>query len=146
MSSAFPWQNSISLCSASFCTKAKFACYSRYLLTSYICIPVPYDEKTSFFGVSSRKSCRSSQNHSSSISSALVVGAQTWITLVLNGLPSKQTEIILSFLRLHPSTAFQTLFFNYEGYFISSKGFLLTVVSRYNKFDTKSLFMLPSLL
>ena len=27
----------------------------------------------------------------------------------LNGLPWKQTEIILSFLRLHPSTAFQTL-------------------------------------
>ena len=26
-----------------------------------------------------------------------------------NGLPRKQTEIILSFLRLHPSTAFQTL-------------------------------------
>ena len=44
-----------------------------------------------------------------------------------------------------PSTAFQTLG-DYEGYFISSKGFLLTVVSRYNKFDTKSLFMLPSLL
>ena len=26
-------------------SKAKFACYSRYLLTSYFCIPVPYDEK-----------------------------------------------------------------------------------------------------
>ena len=29
--------------------------------------------------------------------------------LLLNGLPWKQTEITLSFLRLHPSTAFQTL-------------------------------------
>ena len=28
---------------------------------------------------------------------------------ILNGLPWKQTEIILSFLRLYPSTAFQTL-------------------------------------
>ena len=28
---------------------------------------------------------------------------------ILNGLPWKQTEIILLFLRLHPSTAFQTL-------------------------------------
>ena len=26
---------------------------------------------------------------------ALVVGAQTWITVILNGLPWKQTEIIL---------------------------------------------------
>ena len=28
---------------------------------------------------------------------------------ILNGLPWKQTEIILLFLRLHPSTAFETL-------------------------------------
>ena len=37
------------------------------------------------------------------------------------------TEIILSFLRLHPRTAFQTLT-DYEGYSISSKGFLPTVI------------------
>ena len=50
MSSAFSWQNSVSLCPASLCTlKAKFACYSRYLLTSYFSIPVPYDEKDIFF-------------------------------------------------------------------------------------------------
>ena len=47
--------------------------------------------------------------------------------MILNGLPYKRTKIILSFLRLHPSTAFGTLV-NYEGYSISSKGFLLTVV------------------
>ena len=35
-----------------------------------------------------------------SASSALLVGAQTWITVILNGLPWNQTEIILSFLRL----------------------------------------------
>ena len=43
------------------------------------------------------------------LSSAFVVGAQTWITVILNGLSWKQAEIILSFLRLHPSTAFWTL-------------------------------------
>ena len=31
-------------------SKAKFACYSRYLLTSYFCILVPYNEKDIFFG------------------------------------------------------------------------------------------------
>ena len=36
-------------------------------------------------------------------------------------------EIILSFLRLHPSTAFWDLV-DYKGYSISSKGFLPTVV------------------
>ena len=49
------------------------------------------------------------------------------ITVILNGLPWKQMEIILSFLRLHPSTAFQTLV-DYDGYSTSSKGFLPTVV------------------
>ena len=47
--------------------------------------------------------------------------------MILNGLPWKRTEIILSFLRLHPSTAFWT-FVDYDGYSISSKGFLPTVV------------------
>ena len=49
MTSEFSWQNSISLCPASFCTlKATFAYYSRYFLTSYLCIPVPYNEKDIF--------------------------------------------------------------------------------------------------
>ena len=46
---------------------------------------------------------------------------------MLSGFPRKQTEIILLFLRLHPSTAFRTLV-DYEGYSVSSKGFLPTVV------------------
>ena len=41
--------------------------------------------------------------------------------------PLKQTEIILSFLRLYPNTAFWTLV-DYDGYSISSKGFLPIVV------------------
>ena len=47
--------------------------------------------------------------------------------MILDGLPWKQTESILSFLRLHPSTVFWTLV-DYEGYSISSKGFLPMVV------------------
>ena len=30
---------------------AKFSCYSRYFLTSYFCISVPYNEKDIFLGV-----------------------------------------------------------------------------------------------
>ena len=108
MTSVFFWQNSVSLYYAQFCTP-RSNCHSRYLLTSYFCILVPCDEKHIFFGVSSRRSCRSSQNSSTSASSAIVVGAQTWVTEILNGLPWKRTEIILSFLRSHPSTAFWTL-------------------------------------
>ena len=32
-----------------FVPKAKFACYSRCFLTSYFCIPVPYNKKDIFF-------------------------------------------------------------------------------------------------
>ena len=45
---------------------------------------------------------------------ALAVGAYTWITVILNGLPWKWTEIISSFLILHPSIAFQALLFEHE--------------------------------
>ena len=47
---------------------------------------------------------------------------------MLNDLPWKQIKIILSFLRLHTSTAFWTLLLIMMGYSISSKGFVLTVV------------------
>ena len=47
--------------------------------------------------------------------------------MILNGLPWKRTDIILSFLRLHPSTAFWTLV-DCDGYSISSKRFLPTEV------------------
>ena len=40
--------------------KAKFACYTMYLLTSSFCIPVPYDVKDIFFfDVKSRRSFKS---------------------------------------------------------------------------------------
>ena len=90
-------------------SKTKLACYSKYLLTSYFCIPILYDEKDIFYCISSGRCCRSSLNWSISASSASAIGAQTWITVTLNGLPWKRTEIILLFLRFHPSTAFQTL-------------------------------------
>ena len=43
-----------------------------------------------------------------------------------------ETKIILSFLRLHPSTAFWTLVVDCDVYSISSKGFLPTVVNIMN--------------
>ena len=41
-----------SLCPGSFCTpRPNLPCYSRCFLTSYFCIPVPYNEKDIFWGV-----------------------------------------------------------------------------------------------
>ena len=109
MTSAFCWQNAISLCPASF----RIPRPHLPVTPGVSCLPMfafqfPIMKRTSFLGFSSRRSCRSSQNRSASASSALLLGAQTYITVILNGLPWKQTEIILSFLRLHPSTAFLT--------------------------------------
>ena len=53
MTSVFSWQNSASLFPFFILySKAKLACYSRYLLTYYFCIPVPCDEKDICWGVS----------------------------------------------------------------------------------------------
>ena len=52
MTSAFSWQNSISLCPASLRTpRPNLRVTPGYVLTSYFCIPVPYNEKDIFFGV-----------------------------------------------------------------------------------------------
>ena len=107
-------------------SKAKLACYTGNSWLPTFALQSPIMKRTFFFfffGVSSRRSCRSS----TSASSALQVGALTWITMILNGLPWKQTEIILFFLRFHPSTAFWTLV-DCEAYLISFKGFLPSVV------------------
>ena len=50
--------------------------------------------------------------------------------MILNDLPWKQIEIILSFVRLHPSSAFLDSFVDNEGYSISSKRFLPVEVDR----------------
>ena len=52
MTSAFSWQNSISLCPVSFCIpRPNLPVNSRCFLTSYFCIPVPCNEKDIFFWV-----------------------------------------------------------------------------------------------
>ena len=51
MTSAFPWQNSISLCPASFSIPRPNLPVTPGFLTSYFCIPVPYNEKDIFFWV-----------------------------------------------------------------------------------------------
>ena len=127
MTSAFSWQNSVSLCPASFCMPRQTCLLFRYVLTSYFCFLVSYDKKDIFFCCSFQKVLYVFIKPVNSASLALVVGAQTWITVILNGLPWKRKEIILLFLRLHPSTTFQTLV-DHDGYSISSKGFPPTVV------------------
>ena len=55
MTSAFSQQNCQPLTCFILYSKTKFACYSRYLLTSYLCIPEPYDVKVIFWGCQFQK-------------------------------------------------------------------------------------------
>ena len=90
---------------------------------------VPYDEKDIFFfGVSSRRPCRSSENHSK-FSFFSISGWGTdldyyeveWFALEMNQVHSVVFDII-------PKDCISDSFVEYEGYSISSKGFLPTVV------------------
>ena len=73
ITSVFSWQNSVSLCPASFCTARPKISPDFLLLRS---IPLWWNGHLFFFflAVISRRFSRSSQNHSTSASSALVVG------------------------------------------------------------------------
>ena len=87
MTSAFSWQNSISLCPVSFCAlRPDLPVTPGISWLPSFAFQSPMMKRTSIFGVSSRRSCRSSQNPSTSASSALVVGTQGWIIVILNGL------------------------------------------------------------
>ena len=55
MTSTFSWENCQPLPCFNLYSIAKFACYSRYFLTSYFCIPVLYNEKDIFFGCQFQK-------------------------------------------------------------------------------------------
>ena len=111
LNNVFSWKNSVSLLSASFCTsKPNLPLIPGISRLPTFAFQSPMMKRASFFfDIHSRRSCRSSQNHSTSASLALIVGTQTWITMILNGLPLKQTEVIVLFLRLHPGTAFWTV-------------------------------------
>ena len=51
-----------------------------------------------------------------------------WITQKFSGLPWKETKIILLFSKPEPKYCISDSFVDYEGYSISSKGFIATVV------------------
>ena len=108
-------------------TKAKFAHYSRSILTSYICIPVPYNEKDIFWGLVLEG----------------LVGLHRTIQLQLlqhtsQGIDFDYCDIECLALEMNRdhSVIFEIAskycisdsFVDYDSYLISSKGFLPTIV------------------
>ena len=109
-------------------SKAKFACYSRCFLTSYFCIPGPYNEKDIFFGYSFQK--------------VLLVFIELFnfsffsITSWGIDLDYHDTEWFALEMKRDHSVVFEMAskycilesFVGYDGYSISSKGLLPTAI------------------
>ena len=92
-------------------SKTKLACSAISWLSTFVFqSPHAKDIFFFFFGVRFWRSLRPSENQSTSASLAFELGTWTWNTVMLNGLPWKWTEIILSSLRLHSSILHFRLF------------------------------------
>ena len=128
MTSAFSWQNSISLCPASFCTpRPNLPVTPGVSRLPTFAFQFPMMKRTYYLGFSSRRFCRSSQNCSTSASLALLVGGidldycdSKWFALEMNRDHSVVFEIATKYYILDS-------FVDYDGYSISSKRFLPTV-------------------
>ena len=98
-------------------------------MTFYFCIPVPYDEKDIFFGVSSRKSCRTLHGsvqlqllqHIWSGHRLGLLYHSEWFALEMN-----RDHFVI--FEIASKYCISDSFVDYDGYPISSKGFLPTVV------------------
>ena len=128
MTSAFSWQNSVSLCSASFCTQRPIvSVIPGIFLTSYFCIPFPSDEKDMFFLVlvlglvSLHRTIQLQILSISGWSIDLDYYNIEWFALEMNRDHSVIFETVSKYCISHS-------FVDYEGYSISSKGFFPTVV------------------
>ena len=128
MTSAFSWQNCQPLPYFILYSKAKLACYSRCLLTSCFCILVPCDEKDIFFWCQFQKVLQVFIEpfkfcffgiSGSGIN--LDYCDTEWFTLETNGDHSVIFEMA-------PKYFISDSLVDYDGYSISSKGFLPTVV------------------
>ena len=128
MTSAFSWQNCQPLPYFILYSKAKLACYSRCLLTSCFCILVPCDEKDIFFWCQFQKVLQVLLK-SIDFSFLSISGWCTDLdccdverfTLETNGDHSVIFEMA-------PKYFISDSLVDYDGYSISSKGFLPTVV------------------
>ena len=130
MTSVFSWQNCQLLPCFILYSTVKLACYSRYLLTSYFCIPVPYNEKNIFFWCYFYKVLQvltEPLNVSFFGISAWGIDLDycdiEWFALETNRDHSVVFEIA-------PKYHISDSFVDCDGYSISSKGFLPTVVDK----------------
>ena len=109
-------------------SKAKFACYSSCFLTSYFYIPVPYNEKDIFFWVLVLEGLVRLHR---TIQLQLLQCYWSGIYLDYHDIEWFALEINRDhsvFFEIASKCCISDSFVDYDGYSISSKGFLPTVV------------------
>ena len=128
MTTAFSWQNSVSLCPASFCIpRPNLPVTPGISQLPTFAFQSPIMKRTSFLDISSKRSCRSSYNHSTSASSVTGWGIDLdyhdseWFALEMNRDHSVVFEIASKY-------CISDSFVDHDGYSISSKGFLPAIV------------------
>ena len=109
MTSAFSWQNSVSLCPAPFCTpRPNLPVTPGVSLLPTFAFQSPVMKMTSFWGISSRSRVGFYKTIKLQLLQHYFLGRKLgllWYWMVC----LENEQIILLFLRLHPSTAFWTL-------------------------------------
>ena len=120
-------KNSVILCSASIWTSRPKFRYSRYLLTSYFCIPISCNEKDLFSVLILEGVVYLHKTHQIQLFSISIWGIvldycdAEWFAMEMNPNHSVVFEIAPKYYILGS-------FIDYKGYSISSKGFFPTVV------------------
>ena len=111
MISVFSWQNSVSLCPASFCTaRPNLTVTPGISLFPTFAFQSPIMKRTSFGECQFWKVLQVFREpFNFSFFSITGQGTDLDYCDIESNRDWKRTEIILSFLKLHPSTAFQTL-------------------------------------
>ena len=106
--------------------KAIFACYSRCFLTFYFCIPVPYNEKDIFFGCYLKGLVGLHRTVQLQLLQRYWLGHRLgllWYWMVCLG--NRDHSVVFE---ITSKSCISDSFVNYDGYSISSKGLLPTVV------------------
>ena len=127
MTSAFSWQNSISLCPASFCIpRPNLPVTPGVSWPPTFAFQSPIMKRTSFWGVSSKRSCRLHRTVQLQLLHHYWLGHKLgllWYWMVCLG--NRDHSVIFEIASKH---CISDSFVDYDAYSISSKGFLPTVV------------------
>ena len=112
-----------------FVLKAKFTCYSRCLLTSYFVFQSPMIKRMSFLGVGSRRSWDLYRTTHLQLLQHYWLGHRLgllWYLMVCSEMNRDHSVIF----EIASKYCILDFFVDYEGYSISFKGFLHTVVDK----------------